>query len=169
MSVRPSALLARRELHLHAWGHEHLSRHPAPSEWSLHLRRRRRRHQRGILLLPEVICAADGHCSLLLGFLLLLADQVVGAFSDSCQLKLDIAHRLYQEREGKFHEAVPPGELNNHIGLDQLIAGVQAGRETFLVSDRDEVSQQSLCDFAVLALHGGVDRVLLSMLHIEVP
>eukprot|EP00050_Salpingoeca_kvevrii_P006202 m.287993 g.287993 ORF g.287993 m.287993 type:complete len:381 (+) comp11879_c0_seq1:284-1426(+) len=76
-----------------------------------------------------------------------------------CQL----AHRLDHVRHGKVHDVVAPGKLKHLVGLDQVVACVQAGSKALFVANLQEVLEEALSDLGVRRL-GSVFHSILEQL-----
>ncbi len=65
-----------------------------------------------------------------------------------------LSHDLNEVRHGKIHDVVPPGQLQHHIWVQQVIGSEQAGGEALLPALLQEPLQQSLCQLSILRLCG---------------
>lgn len=63
-----------------------------------------------------------------------------------------LSHDLDEVRHGKVHDVVPPGQLQHHVGVQQVIGGEQAGSEALLPALLQEPLEQSLCQLSILRL-----------------
>lgn len=61
-----------------------------------------------------------------------------------------LSHDLDEVRHGKVHDVVPPGQLQHHVRVQQVIGGEQAGGEALLPALLQEPLEQSLCQLGIL-------------------
>ena len=76
------------------------------------------------------------------------------------------AHDLYEERHGKVHNSVFPSQFHDYVRSQQIVAGIQTGRETLVVLFTEEPSKQLLSNLCVATLtrilHGVLKRKKIS-------
>lgn len=71
-----------------------------------------------------------------------------------------LARDLYKEWHHVLHQAEPPGQLHGHIRSHQIIAGVQANSEEFLLLLLHEEPHQLLNQLGLPGLLRGLDAIL---------
>mmetsp|Transcript_9511 Transcript_9511/g.23660 ORF Transcript_9511/g.23660 Transcript_9511/m.23660 type:complete len:355 (-) Transcript_9511:2555-3619(-) len=74
-----------------------------------------------------------------------------------------ISHDLDHVRHHVVGHAVHPGQLQRHVRLDEVVAGVQAGRETLLVPVLDKTLEQLLRELPLATLSGRLHGVLVQL------
>mmetsp|Transcript_31357 Transcript_31357/g.52888 ORF Transcript_31357/g.52888 Transcript_31357/m.52888 type:complete len:467 (-) Transcript_31357:1669-3069(-) len=101
------------------------------------------------------------------GELLLRGDSGVGVDSSRGETGLEIADAgggvldgLDEEGHGKVGHAVRPGEFEDDVGLDEVVADVSGGGEAVLAALLDKEAEEVLDEGRVLGLSGRVDGVL---------
>lgn len=78
-----------------------------------------------------------------------------------------LSHDLDEVRHGKVHDVVPPGQLQHHVRVQQVVGGEQAGGEALLPALLQEPLEQRLCQLSIFRLgsvqHGILEQTLMSL------